>query len=376
MTRDEAIKLLKGGREGIAEWNRRREAGDEVPDLSGVDLSRAELRGVNFRSMLSLEDRKLGYSYVNLSEANLSCADLGDADFVQASLRKADLHGAFMQDAKLGGTNIRNASLQHTVMIGANLTAADAQDADFSLAAFDGTIFAGNLDLSVACGLERVDFWGPCVLDVRTLGASKGRIPESFLRGCGLTPWQILEAKLCDPDLTPAEITEIQNKIFELRTKGPLVIRGVFISYSHEDATFVEKIHERLREEGISVWLDKHDLLAGPLQRQIDRAIRLHDVVLLVLSEASIESDWVEHELTAARRKEKEQDRDILCPVALDEAWKDKVLNNPDVSWEHLGKKNVLDFSQWETDGFDTQFKKLLSGLKIYYGPPSKGEVD
>jgi len=79
-------------------------------------------------------------------------------------------------------------------------------------------------------------------------------------------------------------------------------------------------------KEGVSVWLDHHDLIAGPLQEQIDRAIRLQDVVLLVLSEASVESDWVEHELEVAREKEKTEKRDVLCPVALDETWKAKMI--------------------------------------------------
>lgn len=38
MDRDEALRLLEGGPEGVAEWNRRREAGEEIPDL-GADCS-------------------------------------------------------------------------------------------------------------------------------------------------------------------------------------------------------------------------------------------------------------------------------------------------------------------------------------------------
>ena len=34
MDRDDALKLLKGGPVGIAEWNRRRDAGEEIPDLN------------------------------------------------------------------------------------------------------------------------------------------------------------------------------------------------------------------------------------------------------------------------------------------------------------------------------------------------------
>jgi len=52
MDLDEAIRLLKGGPEGVAEWNRRRAASEEIPGLhrAGIrefDLSEANLRETN-----------------------------------------------------------------------------------------------------------------------------------------------------------------------------------------------------------------------------------------------------------------------------------------------------------------------------------------
>ena len=38
MDRDEALKLLKGGSEGVAKWNRRRKVDENIPDLSGAYL--------------------------------------------------------------------------------------------------------------------------------------------------------------------------------------------------------------------------------------------------------------------------------------------------------------------------------------------------
>jgi hypothetical protein len=43
MDRDEALRLLKGGEEGVKEWNRRREAGEAIPDLSHANLTYAPL---------------------------------------------------------------------------------------------------------------------------------------------------------------------------------------------------------------------------------------------------------------------------------------------------------------------------------------------
>ena len=104
---------------------------------------------------------------------------------------------------------------------------------------------------------------------------------------------------------------------------GPLSIRGAFISYAQKDASeFALQLHDKLYTDNLSVWLDKHDMVSGDVSKQVDRAIRLQDVVILVLSEAALESDWVEYELDRARAKEREEGRDVLCPVAIDDAWK------------------------------------------------------
>ena len=73
--------------------------------------------------------------------------------------------------------------------------------------------------------------------------------------------------------------------------------------------------------------------------------------------------------MKTARKIERETKRDVLCPVSLDDAWKDKIT---DVDWEQLKKKNILDFGKWKTKAFDGQFDKLLKGLKIYYEKPKE----
>ena len=115
---------------------------------------------------------------------------------------------------------------------------------------------------------------------------------------------------------------------------------------------------------GAVVWLDRHHMLAGDVNKQIAKTIRLQDVVVIVLSENSVKSDWVEHDLEMARNKERDENRDVLCPVFLDESWKHKL---DDPLWRQLKKKFVIDFSAWETDEFKPQFDRLLGGIKQNY---------
>ena len=60
----------------------------------------------------------------------------------------------------------------------------------------------------------------------------------------------------------------------------------------------------RSLDAGASVWLDRQNETAGPLDRQIIEGIRINDTVVMVLSKSALESYWVEFELTAARHKQ------------------------------------------------------------------------
>ena len=199
----------------------------------------------------------------------------------------------------------------------ANLSHANLSEADLGGAICHNTVFA-LVDLSNVKGLKTIRHRGRSAIDVHTLYESQGKIPEVFLHGCGLVPWEIENAKLYQPALSAAEITDIQYKVFDLRT-GP-ILSGSFISYSHDDSDFVAVLDKKLRKEGGNVWLDKHQFIAGSVEQNIDRAIRMNDIVILVLSKTSLASDWVWDEIKSAFEKETKQNRRVLCPIAVDDA--------------------------------------------------------
>ncbi len=181
--------------------------------------------------------------------------------------------------------------------------------------------------------------------------------------------------ELYRPELTPPGLADLQCRIFDAWTKGRSLINGCFISYSSKDADFVEQLRDRLMSEGINVWLDRHDMVAGTLQDQVWRAIQFHHAVILVLSKDSVASEWVENELDMARAKEKVEGRAVLCPLALDDAWNAKVSakdgpGDPSRQlWRTLTQKLILDFSEWKSGSFDDVFQKLVRGLSTNYRP-------
>jgi hypothetical protein len=361
MDRDEAIKLLKSGPDGIGKWNRWRNQEEEIIDLRGADLRGADLRGADL-------------SGADLSGADLSVADLRGANFSISDLYDADLSGADLRDADLHDADLRDTDLRCTNLTSANFTSANLRGADLSQAVC-GYISFGLVDLSEVKGLESIRHDGPSTVGIDTLALTRGKLPDVFLRGCGLTPSEVVSAKLYRPELTPPELWEVQVQIFDAWTKGRSMLNGCFLSYSWADATFVNKLRDRLMAEGVNVWLDRHDMVAGTIQDQIWRAIQIHHVVIIVLSKDSVNSDWVENELDMARRREKAEKRAVLCPICLDDAWNSKVKANEtpgDPSrqlWRTLQQKFVVDFHEWNTRSFDDPFNKLLRGMKTNYGP-------
>jgi hypothetical protein len=345
MANVEQLEILK---RDVKAWNEWRE---ENPN-SIIYLFHADLTGANL-------------DQANLERADLREADLFGSNLVGADLYKAHLVRANFVQANLFEAHLVGANLKKADLIGANLVRVDLVGANLKGARIGGTVFA-DTDLSETKGLEEVKHIGASHISTSTIQRSKGKIPRSFLRGCGLSDWEIESAKLYHPGLSAKEIDDILYRVHDLRAGQALQINPLFISYSHADGAFVDEMEKHLDKQGIRFWRDIHDAPAVRLEKVIDMAIRQHPTVLLVLSENSVKSDWVEHEARTARELEKELGRDVLCPVALDDSWKD--CKWPARLREQIMEYNILDFSMWKVEWeFGKRFKKLVEGLNLFY---------
>ena len=375
MANQEQLVILK---QGVETWNQwRRENSNTKVDLSGADLSGMNLGGVDFRDARLT---RVDFRGANLREARLSLANLSRATFIEASLNRASLKEsrlahAIIMNADLRDADLSSAYLHKTVIASTDLRGAYLYKAHcseiylnkskFTRTAFSDTTFAAS-DLSLALDLENANHHGPSTIGIDTIHKSRGRIPERFLRGCGLSDADIEYAKLSNPDFSNAEINKILYKVYELRANQAVQISPLFISYSHADGPFVDKLESHLNNKGIRFWRDVHDMKSGRMETQIDRAIRQNPTVLLILSKHSLKSDWVEHEVRTARELEKELAHDVLCPVALDDGWKNSPW--PGRVMEQIMEYNILDFSMWkDEDRFGNTFNKLIDGLELFY---------
>lgn len=75
----------------------------------------------------------------------------------------------------------------------------------------------------------------------------------------------------------------------------------IFISHSSKDKKFVRRLVAQLERRGFGTWLDERELHAGDhLAERIGEAIATAKVVIVVVSEESLRSGWLRHELNQA----------------------------------------------------------------------------
>ncbi len=383
MANPEHLARLK---EGVEAWNawRRENPGVRV-DLQGAIQSWAELAGADFAGA-DLE----GAFFVaaNLAGADLTNSILDDASFQQANLAGATLEGARIA-TDFTDADLFSANLQDAHLVGTNLTRSKIVLADFSRATLVDTTLAladasgmkitdaellhvnlSSLDLSQVQGLGRVEHHGPSFISTNTLALSRGQTPPTFLRGCGLSDWEIESSKLYNPDLTNDQVIDITYKLAELRGDNPIQFNSAFISYSHKDKKFARKLHDDLQEAGIRCWRDeKHARLGDKIIDMVVHAIRKQDKVLLLCSKDSLTSTWVEDELEAAVEKERKESRPALIPLDLDGYLFD--------GWENgyaprLRARLAGDFKGCPEDEqkYQEQFKRLVEALRMEGGQP------
>ena len=102
-------------------------------------------------------------------------ASLQESNLGEANLSETDVRGSILDDADLRGADLRGADFRGASLLRTELGKAKCWRSVFA-----------DIDLSESKGLESVDHLGPSLIGTDTLIRSRGKIPEAFLRGCGL----------------------------------------------------------------------------------------------------------------------------------------------------------------------------------------------
>lgn len=170
----------------MAEWNRRRSAGETIPRLVRVDLREADLEGIDLRDA-DLQGADL--TGANLRGANLEGVVLRSAELRECVLRVAHLGGADLRNADLQGADLRVAHVEAANLNVANLRQADLRGLEYDTSTgvsgllADADSLAANPDFAHHVHLQRFEDSvraGPWILDVIF----------RFTLGYGREPWR------------------------------------------------------------------------------------------------------------------------------------------------------------------------------------------
>lgn len=370
MAISEQLSILRTGRKV---WNAWRDDNQDLrPDLSGVDLT----------------DEAKEYEEFNFSKTSLAGARLTMRSFINCDFTESDLTGISAQGSYWRNANLVRAKISGDLVLShfyiADLTGAQVRgtgliDAELRYIRLNHSEFSAYLgethinswtildsDLSGLMNASRGFHEFPCNVDISTLqrtakgiNADARRATElaSFFEGCGL-PNEIITVFLGWAGGT------------SLRSDSPSGRNyfSCFISYSHADKMFVKQLHDELVSRGVQCWLDDHEISPGAdIFDEIDRGIRKWDKVLLVCSNSSLASPWVDRELEKAFQKEEDLWRErgsrvpVVIPLDLDgQIWQ----------WQSgkasaIKSRYIPDFSRTldDPDAFRRQVEGLFRAL-------------
>ena len=362
MANMEHVQLVKRGRDTVARW--REENPNQMLDLNAAYLSYARMPQVNLGGADLRDSDLMGAMlpkanlagcylnpshlyHANLTQANLSGAllngaNLRGANLTGADLSNADLDRAVLSDANLTGANLSGANLSRTILTGANFTDADLTGADLSRAAMARTILVNadcqgadfyaavfhnpdltgaklggsmmgyttfqDCDVSGVQGLDQVRHDAPSTIGIDTIYRSGGNVDESFLVGAGV----------------PLVFVEFQRSLSGV--PGPW--ESCFISCAAADLAFAQGLQQDLREQGVRCWLFPDnargnalvDRLSTSDQEEVERWVRDYDKMVVVCSQAALDSETVRNDIIGAKERQQSEDRWLLFLAAADDA--------------------------------------------------------
>jgi CheY-like chemotaxis protein len=143
-----------------------------------------------------------------------------------------------------------------------------------------------------------------------------------------------------------------------------------FLSYSSRDQLFAERLYADIRRRGIRCWFAPEDMRAGKkVHEQIEQAIGKYDKLLLIISEHSMQSEWVKTEIAHARAKEVKEHRRVLFPIAIVpfkqiREWTAFDADSGKDSAREIREYFIPDFSDWSNEqSYGKGLSRLLEDL-------------
>jgi adenylate cyclase len=124
-------------------------------------------------------------------------------------------------------------------------------------------------------------------------------------------------------------------------------VAKIFLSYAREDADFAKQLADCMGRAGHEVWWDRHIQGGSRFTNEIDRALKEAQAVVVVWSERSVESAWVQDEAAEGR------DTGRLVPVTFGGA-------RPPLGFRQF---HAIDLGAWNGGGDPENMDELVGAI-------------
>jgi len=124
-------------------------------------------------------------------------------------------------------------------------------------------------------------------------------------------------------------------------------VARIFLSYAREDVDSAKRLAEAVGRAGHDVWWDRHIHGGSRFTTEIDRALKDAEVVLVMWTDASVESAWVQDEAAEGR------DSGRLVPVSLNGC-------RPPLGFRQF---HTVELGAWDRDADARQLAELLDAI-------------
>ncbi|MBF2008358.1 MAG: pentapeptide repeat-containing protein [Chlorogloeopsis fritschii C42_A2020_084] len=193
-----------------------------VARLRGAHLTQANLNHatLNVANLIRADLSRAQLQSASLIRAELIRADLSRADLMQANLSKADLRGAALRHALLKQANLNEANLKDAFLTGANLEGANLSNTDLSKAELSGANFR-DAEMRQA-NLSHADLTGANLsgtnlrwadltgANLRWADLSGAKLSGANLIGADLSNANLTNTSLVHADLTQAKLMKVE----------------------------------------------------------------------------------------------------------------------------------------------------------------------
>lgn len=372
MTKKEEIELLKTDVKG---WNAYKESMNTkglksnpiytgipkssvhyIANLDKANLSNANLTGADL-TRVTLRDSNL--TGADLTGADLEMAFLLNVTLTSANLTKAYLSEAIITDSKLIATNltetnftyakIENSDLSQAYLLGTIFLNTILKGCNFNKSILTDTIFAFT-SLQSCLNVDNMFAEGPSSIDFNSLQNSNNLSIDFLVNKIGL-PDNYVEYF---PDFYAPE---------------GIRLHPVFLSHSSKNKDFTTPLYESLLSKKCKVWYDQKKLKPGDnIERSISQGINLWDMTILVCSEESLSSWWVQQEINRITTKERNYQqssgkmKNLLIPITIDDT-----IFKSDEGWaDTIRSRSIGDFREWKDNiKFESALNDLVDAINV-----------